>query len=639
MGPQEFLQAPGREVLAAARDLDVRPAKLGALLERGILRGGAERVEALRRFVEPPGVEVDRGKVSVDLLLQLGGEVRVGHQAAESRLSLFAPAALEELARDLVYGRRVAGVLGLGRDGPLVACPAAFGLDEGVHPPLLRRRPFLPAALEKVRRDDDPRGRPANLQLAREVLALGGRNVFVQRHLVARECVERRGRDDERLHPIALAAVGLHEENQDASVLQALGALDRLGKRAGPEHFEAGLSGKGAARRGGCRRRGGRRGRRGGRLLGENEGQESQESEHRSLSFDYSRRATYNAQALRGLPLRKGGAGARWSSRQPNLVCWWGGCPRRKEEVAVDVRGERPVRGQDDLAGALDRHPRQPHVRAVERLRQVTQRLELAEVAKPAHVEEAVVGPRCGRQEEAAAAARTVRDRREECVPLERPAVGRQRQLEVGPVFQDREDGPEVSRETLQIPHLRRGLRYGAVESEADAVREETPVDLSHVEDARLSLGERARSIREVAGTQAEREPVVVSRAVGHEAEGGALRLGEPHEAVHRLVHRAVAADRHDDVGAALSGLFGKVGGVAGTLRVEEVAPEAGGIERGADAVAIPHRPALPGRGIEKKGVPYETDSKAPYNGGGGAPPPGRSQWPSSKSPSSARPS
>src|ERR1035441_6402812 len=123
MGLQEFLQAPGREVLAAARDLDVRPAKLGALLERGILRGGAERVEALRRFVEPkrggaervealrrfvepPGVEVDRGKVSVDLLLQLGGEVRVGHEAAESRLSLFARAALEQLARDLVHGRR-----------------------------------------------------------------------------------------------------------------------------------------------------------------------------------------------------------------------------------------------------------------------------------------------------------------------------------------------------------------------------------------------------------------------------------------------------------------------------------------------------------------------------------------------------
>src|SRR5664279_2206143 len=103
MGLQEFLQAPGREVLAAARDLDVRPAKLGALLERGILCGRAERVEALRRLVEPPGVEVDRGKVSVDLLLHLGGEVRVGHEAAESRLSLFAPAALEELARDLVY--------------------------------------------------------------------------------------------------------------------------------------------------------------------------------------------------------------------------------------------------------------------------------------------------------------------------------------------------------------------------------------------------------------------------------------------------------------------------------------------------------------------------------------------------------
>ena len=43
---------------------------------------------------------------------------------------------------------------------------------------------------------------------------------------------------------------------------------------------------------------------------------------------------------------------------------------------------------------------------------------------------------------------------------------------------------------------------------------------------------------------------------------------------------------------------------------------EAGGRERGADAVLVAHRPALPGRGIEEEDVSDETDSKAAYNAG-----------------------
>ncbi len=53
---------------------------------------------------------------------------------------------------------------------------------------------------------------------------------------------------------------------------------------------------------------------------------------------------------------------------------------------------------------------------------------------------------------------------------------------------------------------------------------------------------------------------------------------------------------------------------MAGALRFEEVAREAGGIENGADAVAIAHCTALARRGIEEKDVLDETDSKAPYN-------------------------
>ena len=78
------------------------------------------------------------------------------------------------------------------------------------------------------------------------------------------------------------------------------------------------------------------------------------------------------------------------------------GMPGSENEVAVDVRRERPVRCQDDLARADDRHPRQPHVRAVERLRQVTQRLALAKVAETAHIEEPVIGFRVWREKETA---------------------------------------------------------------------------------------------------------------------------------------------------------------------------------------------------------------------------------------------
>ena len=53
MGLHELLQAPGRKILPAARDLDVGPPKFSPHLQDGILRRRDERVEVGYCFVEP----------------------------------------------------------------------------------------------------------------------------------------------------------------------------------------------------------------------------------------------------------------------------------------------------------------------------------------------------------------------------------------------------------------------------------------------------------------------------------------------------------------------------------------------------------------------------------------------------------
>ena len=74
------------------------------------------------------------------------------------------------------------------------------------------------------------------------------------------------------------------------------------------------------------------------------------------------------------------------------------------------MRRERAVRCQNDLPAAQDRHPRQAHVRSVERLRKVPEGFDLSEIAEAADVEEAVIGLRSRREEETAAASRAVPD-------------------------------------------------------------------------------------------------------------------------------------------------------------------------------------------------------------------------------------
>jgi hypothetical protein len=66
---------------------------------------------------------------------------------------------------------------------------------------------------------------------------------------------------------------------------------------------------------------------------------------------------------------------------------------------------------------------------------------------------------------------------------------------------------------------------------------------------------------------------------------------------------------------------------MARALGREEIAREAGGFERGADAIAIPRGPALSGRGVEQEDVSDERILRRPYNGPRGMPS-GENSWP-----------
>src|SRR6266545_8045054 len=107
---QEFLQAPGREVLATARDLDVRPSKLGALLESGIVSGRDERIEMSDRVVETAGLHLERGQVAERLLADHGGRFRIAREPAEPGLGFRAAATLIKLPRDVEHDLEIPGL-------------------------------------------------------------------------------------------------------------------------------------------------------------------------------------------------------------------------------------------------------------------------------------------------------------------------------------------------------------------------------------------------------------------------------------------------------------------------------------------------------------------------------------------------
>ena len=272
-------------------------------------------------FVETAGVHFEGGEVAESLLPDRGGSLRIAREPLEASLRERAAAALIRLTRRLEDELRIRGIGGLVGEHLPIAGPPALDLNERVHPALLGRRALLTAAFHQLRGDDDPRGRAADPEASPKLFSFRGRHVLVERHLVARVGVERRGGGDERLHAFALAAIGLHEEDQDAPVAEALRALDGFREPVRPKHFEARSSRHRAALLGLLRGGRGLRWRRGGWFLGETgqECQKCQKSEHHSLSVDYSRRATYNAQAPRGPSLRK--RRARGAGVECSMAC------------------------------------------------------------------------------------------------------------------------------------------------------------------------------------------------------------------------------------------------------------------------------------------------------------------------------
>ncbi len=238
-------------------------------------------------------VEVDRGDVSARLLPDVRGHGGVDGEPAEPPLGLLPGAALEQLSGDLEDGRGVGGVRILGGLRPPELGPGALARDERVDPALLRRDALLPAALEEIGRRDDPRGDADDAHLLRELEAVRRRNGHGHRHLVARERIERGRRRDDLEHAAALAAVGVGEEDEDPPVLHPPRALLGLFHGRRPDHVEAGGAG--------VRRTGGR----GGACVICASRMRAPKT-IRFPSVDYSRRATYNAQASGAIPSARG---------------------------------------------------------------------------------------------------------------------------------------------------------------------------------------------------------------------------------------------------------------------------------------------------------------------------------------------